>query len=102
MNAIDRDRAYGRRLARMRPDAIVHRGDRQPSAAERMQRYVERMQRYVWLRAILPIESTVSPPRVQREAVRPPTHEPKLAPRLPTSEQQAPIPTGRESAGEIK
>ena len=95
MNAIDRDRAYGRRLARMRPDAIVHRGDRQPSPAERMQRYVS-------LRAILPIESTVSPPRVQREAVRPPTHEPKLAPRLPTSEQQAPIPTGRESAGEIK
>ena len=86
MNAIDRDRAYGRRLARMRPDAIVHRGDRQPSPAERMQRYVS-------LRAILPIESTVSPPRVQREAVRSPTHAPQLASRLPTSEQQATIPT---------
>ena len=93
MNAIDRDRAYGRRLPRMRPDAIVHRGDRQPSAAERMQRYVS-------LRAILPIESTVSPPRVQREAVRSPTHAPQLASRLPTSEQQAPIPTERESAGD--
>ncbi|MHB1799390.1 MAG: hypothetical protein ACYCUI_14005 [Vulcanimicrobiaceae bacterium] len=88
MNAIDHDRAYGRRLARMHPDAIVHRGDRQPSAAERMQRYV-------LLRAKL-----ISPPRVQREAMRPPTHEPKLAPRLPTAEQQAPIPTGRESAGD--
>jgi len=95
MNAIQRDQAYGRRLARMRPDAIVHRGDRQPSAAERMQRYVS-------LRAILPIESTVSPPRVQREAVRSPTHEPLLASRLPTSEQQAPIPAERESAGETK
>lgn len=50
MNAIQRDRAYGRRLQRMKPDAIVHRGDRQPSPAERMQRYVS-------LRAILPIES---------------------------------------------
>ena len=95
MNAIQRDRAYGRRLQRMKPDAIVHRGDRQPSAAERMQRYVS-------LRAILPIESTVSPPRVQREAVRPSTHEPKLASRLPTSAQQATIPAERESAGEIK
>ena len=93
MNAALRDKAIGLRLARhgMR----VTRSDRQPSQAERMQRYV-------WLRAILPIESTVSPPRVQREAVRPPTHEPKLASRLPTSEQQATIPAERESAGETK
>lgn len=88
MNAIDRDGAYGRRLCADNHSAIVHRGDRQPSQAERMQRYV-------WLRAILPIESTVSPPRVQREAVRPHTHEPKLAPRLPTSEQQASTPPER-------
>lgn len=51
-------------------------------------------------RALTVINS--SPPRVQREAVRSPTHAPQLAPRLPTSEQQAPIPTGRESAGEVK
>ena len=81
MNAIQRDRAYGRRLQRMKPDAIVHRGDRQPSPAERMQRYVS-------LRAKL-----ISPPRVQREAVRSPTHAPLLAPSLPASEQQATIPT---------
>ncbi len=93
MNAIQRDRAYGRRLCNDDHSAIVHRGDRQPSQAERMQRYV-------WLRAIMPIESTVSPPRVQREAVRSPTHAPQLASRLPTSEQQAPIPTERESAGD--
>lgn len=66
MNAVQRDRAYGRRLARTEPDAIVHRGDRQPSAAERMQRYVS-------LRAILPVESEVSPPRVQRERSVSPT-----------------------------
>ncbi|MHB1799327.1 MAG: hypothetical protein ACYCUI_13675 [Vulcanimicrobiaceae bacterium] len=93
MNGIQRDRAYGRRLARMKPDAIAHRGDRQPSQAERMQRYVS-------LRAILPIESTVSPPRVQREAVRSPTHAPQLAPRLPASEQQPPLPAERKSAGD--
>jgi len=88
MNTVQRDRAYGRRLARMKPDAIVHRGDRQPSPAERMQRYVS-------LRAKL-----ISPPRVQREAVRSPTHAPLLASSLPASEQQATIPTERESAGD--
>lgn len=64
MNAVQRDRAFGRRLARTRPDAVVHRGDRQPSAAERMQRYVS-------LRAILPVESEISPPRVQRMVCAP-------------------------------
>jgi hypothetical protein len=65
--------------------------------AEAYRAKVEKLGR---LRAGLPVESTVSPPRVQREAVRPPTHEPKLAPRLPTSEQQAPLPAERESAGD--
>ena len=89
MNAIERDKAIGRRLARngMR----ITRSDRQPYPFERLAAFRAAS-------ACVPLDAFCNVSGVQPAPVAvPPCDAASLSPRLPASEQQALIPTGEKA-----
>ena len=89
MNAIQRDQAIGRRLART--GMRLTRSDRQPYPFERLAAYRVAS-------TCMPVDAFCNVSGVQPAPVAAsPCDAAILAPRLPTSEQQAPIPEGEKS-----